>query len=66
MDAETKESYERLCNIDFKLYRKLLKKTIMTIPYNATKFANLSELKSEFNKVKDVYIYKENKSYNNN
>lgn len=52
LDDETKDSYTRLCNIDFKLYRSLLKRTIMTIPYNATVFTNISEMKAEFDQVK--------------
>ena len=36
LDNKTKESYERLCNVDYQSHRNFDKKTIMTIPYSST------------------------------
>lgn len=53
-----KESYQRLIKLDFKNHRNLVKKTIMTIPYNSTIYSNISNMKSEFIKKKDdIYIH---------
>jgi DNA-directed RNA polymerase len=58
LSEEIKESYIRLSKINFKYNRKLVKKTIMTIPYNATKYANIDCMKDEFYKENGSYIYK--------
>lgn len=64
LDVKDRESYLRLSNTNIQNHRSLLKKTIMTIPYNASKFANILDIKEEFNFVKlnneDVYVYKKN------
>ena len=39
------DSYQRLVSLDFHKHRSLVKKTIMTIPYNATIYTNLQNMK---------------------
>ena len=64
LESEKRDSYNRLIELDFKNHRNLVKKTIMTIPYNSTKYANILDMKEEFNLVKkngeSLFIYKNN------
>lgn len=57
LTPETKESYKRLLKLEFKNHRKLVKKTIMTIPYNSTKYANILDMKSDFLKKGNIYTH---------
>jgi hypothetical protein len=61
LNKETKESYIRLSNINYSNHRKMVKKTIMTIPYNATKYANKIDLKEDFEYLNGKYYYKNDK-----
>lgn len=62
LTKELRESYTRITNQNFQNHRKLVKKTLMTIPYNSTIFSNILDMKEEFNKVKInnefVFVYK--------
>lgn len=64
LDVSLKNSYIKLSQLDFHNHRSLVKKTIMTIPYNSTKYANIMDMKEEFNYIqKDgEYIYKKDKN----
>lgn len=53
-----RDSYKRLLGIDFKNHRNLVKKTIMTIPYNSTVYANINDMKGDFDLIKGKYVNK--------
>jgi hypothetical protein len=50
------EAYERLLNLE--LFRNIIKKTIMTLPYNATKLQGIKYLREGFEFDKVIYINK--------
>jgi DNA-directed RNA polymerase len=60
------ESYNRLSKIDFQNHRNLVKKTIMTIPYNASTYTNILDMKVEFKMIiknnEKFYIYNKDNS----
>jgi DNA-directed RNA polymerase len=59
--SELRESYTKLMNIN--IHRRLIKKSIMTIPYNASAYSIVNYFKAEFNMKKEdgkiVYYYKD-------
>lgn len=60
-----KDSYNKLANLNLKNHRSLVKKPLMTIPYNVTTFSIINYLKEEFNFIKkDVYVLKKDSTIN--
>lgn len=57
LEIKTKESYFKLSNLNIKNYRNLVKKPLMTIPFNVTTYAIINYLKEEFIYSKDLQIY---------
>lgn len=64
LTSEQIESYKRLTSLGFHNYRNLVKKTIMTIPYNATVYSNIDNMKLDFyyDMLKECYVYKKDES----
>lgn len=49
LDNDTKESYKKLSALN--IHRSLIKKSIMTIPYNASAYSIVQYIKEDFNKI---------------
>lgn len=63
LSEEDKKSFERIISIDFKNHRSLVKKTIMTIPYNSTAYSNVDSMKEDFtySSINEFYVHKVHK-----
>lgn len=62
LDKETKESYIRLKDFNFK--RSIIKKSIMTIPYNVSTFQLVNYIKENFEWIDDTNMYKSKEDEN--